>query len=281
MRTILGAFVLIGLIGCSPMPAAEPKLVELKAGTPVSLILAKQMSAGEAKEGEMVPFLVGEDIRQDGATIIPKGSIAKAEVTWSRSEGTLGGLTNRPARLEVRLIDIQNDGILIPIAASADGRVGPISFTRDNTGKPEVDEAKVEELLKVEANRHLAEKLAELFDGKSPDLSGEEAQKALQEFAKQLELGDTQKLMANGESNLNSISQTISRLQKGDLTGIASGDLSLSLSSVLELANLAGGLGDRVSRSLKGRTIRAYPGTRIDAFVSKSTMLRPATSSSL
>jgi len=260
------------LVGCSS-PAPEvttiAKKVEVAKGTTVDLVLAKQIDAGSTREGDYVPFLVANDVRDgEGNLILAKGSVVKAEVQSSRGEGSLSGLMNRPARLDVILKEVQAvDGTPVVLVADNDKPDDPYRFTRENTGKPGVDSAKVDDLLKDETNRQLAEKLSAAFNGQTPDLFTPEAKEAMSKFASELGLNDTKKLLEKGQGDCEKISGAIERLQHGDLSGLTKGDLSLTLGSVVELANLAGGLGDRVSRSLKGRTIRAYPGTAVRAFI--------------
>src|SRR5688572_26788030 len=99
---LLGLVIL--LAGCSaPVNQQAATPIVVPKGAPVALVLAKQLNAGEAKEGEFVPLLVFEDVKIAGRTAIPKGTLAEGEVTWSRSEGTLSGLVNTPARLEIKL----------------------------------------------------------------------------------------------------------------------------------------------------------------------------------
>lgn len=272
MRWAPALLPILLIAGCAKTPEvpnipAPP--VTVTQGTQVHLILAKQLNAGDARPGEFVPFLVAEDVIVNGQIAIPKGTIAEGEVTWSRSEGSLSGLMNQPARLEVKIKQLKLESGELALAVDGEDLGKAYAFTRENTGKPEADEAKVEDLLKDELNRQLAEKLTELFDGKSPDLSTPDAQVALDKLAGEMGLNDTRRLLEGGKQNVGQIASTIERLQKGDLSGIAKGDMSLSLGAVMELANLVGGLGDKVARTLKGRTIRAYPGTRIEAIVAE------------
>lgn len=269
--------LLVGLLGgCAKSPeiatVPAPPIVVPK-GTHIPLVLAKQLNAGEARPGEFVPLLVAEDVMVDGRVAIPKGTLAEGEVTWSRSEGSLSGLMNQPARLEVKIKALKLEKGDAPLAVDADDPGEAHAFTRENTGKPAANEAKVDELLQDELNRQLAEKLTELFDGKSPDLTTPDAKMALDRIAGQMGLTDTKRMLDGGETNVGQLAATIQRLQKGDLSGVAKGDLTLSLGAVMELANLVGGLGDKVSRTLKGRTIRAYPGTKIEALTAEEIKL--------
>ncbi len=267
MRRMLGLSLLIAIAGCTAQEPVKQQALTLPAGTTIPLVLAKDLRAGDAKEGEYVPFIVATDVKVGDKVAVPKGTLAQGKVVWSRSEGTLSGLMNQPARLEVKLETLKLASGEVAIACDPKKPDEPYAFTRENTGKPSADETKLDELLKTEMNLRLAEKLNQVFEGKSPDFSTQESQEALTAIANEMGLNDTRRLLSEGKSNVGQITSTIERLQRGDLSGIATGDLSLSLGAVMELANLVGGLGDRVSRALKGRTIHAYPGTKIEAYL--------------
>lgn len=266
---LLPILIIAGCAKTPEVPDVPVAPVTVNKGTRVPLLLAKQLNAGEADSGDYVPFLVAEDVVSEGRIVIPKGTLVEGEVTWSRSEGTLSGFMNQPARLEVKIKSLQIGEKSVALATSEEDPEKAFAFTRDNTGRPSTDDTKVDEVLKDELNRQLAEKLTELFDGKSPDLSTPDSKLALQKIAGEMGLNDTKRLLNGGQDRVSQLATTIERLQKGDLQGVASGDLSLSLNSVMELANLVGGLGDKLSRTLKGRTIRAYPGTRIEVVIAE------------
>lgn len=268
---LLPLFALV-LAGCSATVTKEvvPVKHPLEKGTPVSLILAKQLNAGSSKEGEVVPLLVAEDVlAPDGSVIIAKGTPAKGEVSWSRSEGTLSSLMNRPARLVIRLQSIEGT-TPVPLCANKDTGAPEYELTRENTGVPGGDRPDLDDLLKDEASRRIAEALNDAFEGKTVDLSTPDAKAALDQIATKMGLTETRK------ADLGQVSGTIDRLQHGDFSGLAKGDVSLTLGAVMELANLAGGLGSKISRSLKGRTICAYPGTKVEAYTSQAVTLPTA-----
>ena len=81
-RLIPSFFVaLVLLFGCSkPGPGQETastKPAILAQGTEVPLILLRQIEAGSTREGALVPFMVGEDVRDaEGNVLIPKGTVA-------------------------------------------------------------------------------------------------------------------------------------------------------------------------------------------------------------
>jgi hypothetical protein len=276
VKAPFGLILVIALLGCQPLANPIPPVSASKAipkGQPIPLVLAMNLNAGEAKEGQEVALLVAEDVKVDGEILIPKGTPAKGEVSWSRSEGSLSGIMGQPARLEVKVKEVELPQESLEIGTDEKDPSKPYSFNRGNTGIPVAARSGIENLLKEDAARQVLEKLDKAFDGESVDLNSEEGKKALIEIARQSGLSDTQKLLDSGKGDIGQIQNVISRLQRGDVSGLAKGDLSLSLNSVLELANLVGGLGDRLSRTLKGRTIHASAGTRVQAFAAESKSL--------
>jgi len=277
VKSLLGSIVfVIALCGCKPpatLIAPETTLKALPRGQSIPLVLATNLNAGEAKEGQEVALLVAEDVKVDGQIVIPKGTPAKGEVSWSRSEGTLSGMMGQPARLEVKIKELELSQESLQLATDENEPSKPYSFTRSNTGNSVTPHLGVDHLLKEEATRQVLEKLDKAFNGESVDLNSDEGKKALIEIARQSGLSDTQKLLDSGKGDIGQLQDVISRLQRGDVSGLAKGDLSLSLNSVLELANLVGGLGDRLSRTLKGRTIHASAGTPVTAFAAESKSL--------
>jgi hypothetical protein len=61
--------------------SAAPVSVTLPSGTPIHLQLAETISTAKATVGQRVPFVVVEDVVQDGVTVIPAGTQATGTVT--------------------------------------------------------------------------------------------------------------------------------------------------------------------------------------------------------
>lgn len=278
MKLWPSALVVLCLAGCSNSgPVSQttaPVDVQVPAGTEIPLVLIKNLRAGEAREGDLVPFLVSDDVQVAGKIVVAKGTTVTGKVTWSRSEGTLSGLMNQPARLEVAFNDLALSSGRLAVVPNLDDPEHAYAFTRENTSQESPSDPMLDELVADEAKKQVAEKLNQMFDGKEVTLDSSDSRKALKDIVDSMGMGETQKLLQGPDSNLNQLQSTVGRLQRGDLSAIAKGDLSLSLNSVLELANLAGGLGDRLARSLKGRTIHALAGTRLTLKVKKATILK-------
>ena len=273
------ALALLGVAGCGNMSnstttAPKPgRLIGVRAGMEVPLSLLSQIEAGKARKGQLVPFMVTEDVKNDnGDVVIAKGTIAEGEVTWSRSEGTLSAMVNEPARLEVRLKHTRSSGGWpIPLCTDMDKPDEGYQFTRDNTGKP-----------------------AERNDvGVDPEVT-EAAVQAISEF---METGDSSRLNANTrarewlikvskepgmeaarsfidpeapqKAQATDLERVVKHVRDGSITHLAGGEVMLAVAALQEFGNLAHSVEHSISSRLKGRTIKAYVGTPVKAYVAK------------
>jgi hypothetical protein len=148
---LVAAIVMILVLRRPPEPVASTTIAAPKPlanGTPIRLILADDLTSGGAKEGSTVRFVLNTDLGRDE---LPKmGELVTGTVTWSRSEGTLGGLTNRPARLKVKIDSLGP----YSLSASREEAQEDFEFNRENTGLPsdrgvEVSPEKVDLLEKL------------------------------------------------------------------------------------------------------------------------------------
>lgn len=71
----------------------------LQDGTPVRLRLSRNLSSGEAKEGETVDFEVLEEVRVSDSLVIQKGAVALATVTLAVPKRNMG----RGGKLDVNI----------------------------------------------------------------------------------------------------------------------------------------------------------------------------------
>lgn len=70
---------------------ANAKDVVLKAGTAVPLQLVNTIDGSHATVGQVVDFRVTSDVVADGVTVIPAGTLAKAQVTRAKKNRLFGG----------------------------------------------------------------------------------------------------------------------------------------------------------------------------------------------
>ena len=238
-------------------PAPSFRRVTLAAGTPVRLVLLDELASGGTAEETEVHLALAEPL--DG---LPAMSPATAVVSASRTEGTLGAVTNRPARLNLRLHTLKGP-TSEDIALSADPKEAKdYELNRANTGRPEAAQKEPEEadVAVGVAVQGLVEK------GESGGLNAKE----VGDLARKLGMGETAKLADAGR--LDEAQSLIRALRTGGtVAGFAGGG---SAAAALELVSLAGDMGHRLGRALGGRNIRAYPGTTIQAYVLRETTIQ-------
>lgn len=250
------------LVGChheehSAAPSAPPPVAQttIKAGTPVDLVLFDELTSGGSKEGDEVRLALAQPI--DG---LPAMCPVKAVVAWSRTEGTLGALTNRPARLTLTLQSLKAPGgEEIPLSADPNGPKD-YELNRDNTGRPaakDLDKAGPDTKAAQQAIQELIQK------GQTSGLDA----KSVADLAHRLDMTETARLADAGQFDR---VQSLCRAVRGGTTvaGLASGG---TVAAAMELVNIAGDVGSRLQRALGGRNIHAYPGTIVKAYVAKDT----------
>jgi len=243
----------------------------LSKGTEVPLILLRPIEAGGSREGLLVPFMVSADVTDEaGHVLIPKGTVAEGEVTWSRSEGTLSGLMNQPARLAVRFNRTRGaGGESVHLCAEIDKPDEAFQFTRENTGLaarfdgPTLDEA---------LSETVAKSLSEFFASGDPSrLEAEtEARKWLIEATKAPGLESARAFLdpdAPERAQADDLKRVVKHLQDGTITKLAAPELMLAANALSELGRLASSVDRSLSAKLKGRTIKAYAGTPVTARV--------------
>lgn len=108
MRKVL----LFCLLLSSTLCFAQSSKVTLKTGTIVELEAAETVYARNAQEGDLVKFRVIGEIKVDGKTVVPVGTMAEARVTEAK-KSSLAGTKGRLA------MDITNlvmpDGTKVPL----------------------------------------------------------------------------------------------------------------------------------------------------------------------
>ena len=258
-------FLPLLLVGCrhaAPPPetvVAPPaaRTATLAAGTPVELVLFDELTSGGSEKGTEVRLALSKEVEG-----LPAMSPAAAVVSWSRTEGSLGGLTNRPARLNLELKSLRGpSGEEIPLSADPK-EPKEYELNRANTGRPDALVQKEPEEVDVSTSVAVQDLIQR-------GTSGGLDPKQVGDLARKLGMGETAKLADAGR--LDEV-QSLCRAVRtgGTVAGLASGGTALA---ALELVNLAGDVGHRLGRSLGGRNIRAYPGTVIPAYIARDTTI--------
>ena len=272
---ILPLSALLGVLfvsGCGPKDGAAavsgPEAVAPK-GAEVSLVLLRQLEAGSTREGTLVPFMVEEDVRNaEGKTILEKGSIAEGEVTWSRSEGTLSGMMGKPARLEVSIKRTRAPGgETVLLQAEKDDPKGGFAFTRGNTG---LQDARVDTQGGETLTERVRDSVDEFFEtGDASNLDArEEVREWLRRMASENEMDELREKMDGSTSDLEKVIRSV---RDGSITKLTAPEMVLAVNAVMELGRLAHSVERSIGGKLKGRTIKAFVGTRARAYIADDT----------
>lgn len=272
------AVLAVGGLACgrAENPVTEPttKFATLAQGTSVPLILLDMLEAGQAKEGQFVALVVATDVKDAGGeSVIPKGTPVEGQVTWSRSEGTLSSLANQPARLAITVKGlIAPSGQEVALSVDPENSGAAFQFTRENT-TPFAPNASVRDALAKPENQKLLKQLSDMFAGQSVGSLSFDVDTALQSLAESSGLQATRDFAKGGKGKFDELSQAIHDLRKPGNAPLSLLANTTLLTSVVELAGLVNQAGDQIGGMLKGRTIRAYPGTQVPAFLSRETSL--------
>ena len=257
LKRTLALLPLLLVAGCrkdTPSPTPVPRTVTLAAGTPVDLVLFDELTSGGSEKGMAVRLALKGDV-----VGIPPLSPATAIVSESRTEGTLGAIMNRPARLNLTLGSLKGpSGEDVPLSADPK-EAKDYELNRANTGRPDAFQREPEEV-DVAAGVTVQELIAK---GQSDGLDA----KGVGELARKLGMTKTAELADAGR--LEDAQRLVRTIRDGGtIASLASGG---TVAAALELVNLAGDMGHRLGRSLGGRNIQAYPGTVVHAYVARDT----------
>ncbi|AIE86188.1 hypothetical protein [Fimbriimonas ginsengisoli] len=266
----------ISAAGCqnkpTAAPPAAPTLVEadLPTGTKIQGMLAKQLESGVDDEGSVVPMIVAADVKDSaGHVLIPKGTPMQGHVTWSRREGTLGSLVNRPARLKFAFdTTVAADGQPVDICADPNKVDEPFELNRGNTGiagaAVELDSVPLDS-----RDETTLTAMTQLFEnGDARDLESAEGRARLQALAEKLRLPGLQNLAQ--QNDVGKVRGLLDQLRKGNsLARLAPAamDGPMTMAAVMEMSQLAQKVNDRLNKASHGRNIKAYIGTPVVAYV--------------
>lgn len=277
MKKALAVAVILGVIGVGGYMAyskgvlpGAPKRVALPADTPVSLVLLDTLESGGSKVGDMVHLIVSRDVTApSGEIVIPKGSKATGKVTWSRSQSVVSAFANEPARLAIKLDTIvtrEGDSVPLKVDTGSD-----YHLTRENTGRTNF----LDKLQQIWSSPEERAKLDKVVDSlkKGVDLSDSGQRNTLSQNARDLgldALADT--LSGDKWKDLQSTADDL-KTQVDDIRKLSGGEL---LMAAMQYQTLLGNLGSTLEGAVKGRNIRAFPGTEVPAKVAGTQSLRVA-----
>ena len=90
-----------------------------KAGTPVTVQLNSTVNSNNCAQGQLVDFRVVYNVRAEGKTVIPSGTVAKGQVVFCQRAKGVG----KPGQISIQIRNLTApDGTMVPLSGS------PIQF---------------------------------------------------------------------------------------------------------------------------------------------------------
>lgn len=281
---VIGAFV-YGVLLIKGKPGEVPVLpilvapVTVEKGTQIPLVLVTPLESGGSAEGKEVKLVVAEDVKgPNGKTVIEQGALATGKVVKSRSGSLAGTLTNKPARLEIELVDVVSaDGHKVKIQGPEGEKA--YAFDQANT---KIDESPnlVDAVTDPKARDTVVAIARQLASGE--EASPEEKKKAddqLKNLAEKYGLKDTQSFIEGSKDGKSTqktdLSSVIQSVQKGDIKGLSGVDVLLAARAAGEIINLGSGIDKSLRGIFKGSNIRARVGLPVKAYVAEESKIRP------
>ncbi len=92
-------------------PPAAPKTLTLPTGTPINLAVLREVNSSTHDAGDTIQLTVVDDVKIDDSVVIPRGTPAKAEITWRTGKGAFG--KSGKMELALRSIDLPDGPVPI------------------------------------------------------------------------------------------------------------------------------------------------------------------------
>lgn len=281
LGVVFGAVLTLGMVNLAGKPKREsdpvvqmvealPEPVELSKGTPVEFVLLDPLNSGGTGVGELATIVVLSDVMDAGGKIaVPAGAVAQVEVVRSREASVMTSLANQPARLSVRFLPMEVEGVSISLATSEDALDSEFEIIRGSVGREEASEALIALWGQPEMQEFLTALSARLNGEGDGALDDEQSVRIMKEVSEKLELSATQEATRSKGLSVGALVAMGQRADDGKLKAMDPAEVLLAVRALAEL----GGVVDRVDRGLrgtfKGRNISAPIGTRLTAYVSE------------
>jgi hypothetical protein len=257
---------LVLLLAC----LASIATAQVPKGTPIRVMLLKDISSASSRVGETVPFVVTEDVTVGGRVAIPEGAMVFGHISQCRREGALSAAVwDRPARLCVEfehLRDLEGHQVdLWPKAKMA----GELQVTRELTVIPESkqEEQSLRLAWEDQKARPAIDKLRHLFHDQAASLTQHEAETLIEH---NVQLPFVQQAIKAGL--FDTVTGFISDLKHGraleallKLTP-ATRPAAVAFRAVRELCRVSAGAGRYIDGRFKGRNIHCPAGVELTVY---------------
>lgn len=242
---------------------------DVPAGTPIRLMLLKDISSSSSFPGDLVPMVVTQDVEVGGRVIIPEGSMAFGKVSWSRREGALSApLFDKPARLCISLEHLRDlDGNEVKLRPMP-GKDSDLQITREMTAKASPAQTQEFEYAWGDPKaRPVMEKVHHLFNDSATSLTEKEAEILIQH---NVAMPVVQQAIKNGTFGV--VINLIRDIKHARMFEVllninpTTRPAMAALRAVRELSRLCGGIGTYIEGRFKGRNIRAAAGVELTVY---------------
>jgi hypothetical protein len=238
-------------------------------GTPIRLVLLRDISSGSSMLGDLVPLLVAEDVEVDGQVTITEGTMAFAKITQCRREGALSATVfDKPARLAVKFEHLRDvNGREVKLQPKP-GKDGDLQITRELTVHSNRGESKdIESAWQNPQARPVMEKVQRLFSDAATSITKKEAEVLI---SHNVQLPIVQEAIRTGV--FDRVTGFIRDIKRGrtieaflSITPTTRPAL-LAIRAVRELGRLSGGIGNYIGGRFKGRNIRCSAGVELTVY---------------
>lgn len=245
---------------------------QVKPGTPIRLMILRDIDSGGSVLGETVPMVASGDVYCEGVLVIPDGTMAFGKISAVRREGALSApIYNRPARLSIEFQHLRdNEGRVVrlyPTAANSSDKV--FEVTREITTSKPSREDKEAYLYALEnpQGQNVMAKIHKLFSDEKATFTEKEATSLIQHNVR---LPFVQQAIENGL--FGQAISFIKDLRAGrpiqalmGLTPVTRSAM-IALRAVRDLSKMNAKVGRYIGGRFSGRNIHCPAGTEITVY---------------
>jgi hypothetical protein len=283
----VGGILVLGVFGYGVFAMNQGKIQvpflptptsELKAGTRVKLLTLSQLDSGKTKEDQTYPMVVAEDVKDGaGRVLIEAGTVLTGTITRSRGGSLAATLVNQPARLEGTFGSVKTiDGQSVPLSPSDKDPKAFYAFGKGSSTDKDAGDALQAIWTHPEAQKSL-EQLKAKFQGEKVDIAAPDIKKILADSAKYMDLPNTSNLLngTNRGSDLTQMSDSMDKVVDGNFKGMSGMELVTAAMALGEMGKLVESVDKTLRNTIKGRSISVTPGTPLDAYTTKTMVVKP------
>ena len=260
------------------LPFLPTPTSELKAGTRIKLLTLAQLDSGKSKVDQSFPMVVAEDVKDGaGRVLVEAGTILTGKITRSRGGSLASTLVNQPARLEGTFGSVKTiDGQSVPLSPDAKDPKGFYAFGRGSSSEKDAGDA-LEAIWTHPESQKSLEQLKAKLQGEKVDLSAPDMRKVLGDAADHMDLPNTRNLLngsGNSDKDLTHMSESMDKVMDGNFKGMSGVELVTAAMALGEMGKVVESVDKTLRNTLKGRGISVPPGTPMDAYTTRTIVIK-------